>query len=465
MLQMKTVIKVTIILLFFVLIPAELCADKTPELYLGAGNDTFSMGLAKNYDDQKSFSINALLRFNKLEFKLDLDAITNRGWNDGFSIRNKNQKARNTDEYYSGRYDSASLTANYTFDFKIGSNTWLYITPAAGLSITGNLGLNKLQDANHNLFNLPNIDLFYDFEKVFHSANLGLNLETKAQITKIKSSKLFVGPRMEVRWVSNLQLSHSYFAEITLNNSLPLIKLGIGYSKTYSLSTSKTEKLYSQFASGLTVQFLSDAGLFRFSHVSYPLTGFGTSTIMINPIRHFMPSKWHDADLELAMGSDYIDSHHFHSYSFAIPTINNFAIAFKESYTGGYAKKGEEKYYPLIHERINDSYTLFGLKYNYSPKALGSWITLSPSLMLGFAHFDHAQRYNMDPSSLILEDQTQKTYSFVASPLLQLTILPPNFIKGGYTDMRFSFHAGAMFVTNKGITPLWGWNLTFGISL
>ncbi|NBK23792.1 MAG: hypothetical protein EOM68_17400, partial [Spirochaetia bacterium] len=101
-------------------------------LSLGTGNDWYTMGLGYNQDDGLSFGAEVQLSLDS-GLSIQLDALA-------YTDRIISQR----------RFDVMTASVSYPFTFH---TTMLetVISPAVGLTITGNLGFQDIQNSYHDL--------------------------------------------------------------------------------------------------------------------------------------------------------------------------------------------------------------------------------------------------------------------------------------------------------------------------
>lgn len=157
--------KKVLIVFFIILLSSSLFASS--QLHIGTGNDKFSMGLANNDDDGRTFDFFVQYRDKGgVEAFVSLQAWTNR------------VKVQRADRLIVG------LGYNYTFFEKSGFEFALGAT--AGLGIQGNFQLEKIQNQNHRNNKIDEVFFPYEEDRLFFDFSSTFSLSYKNNAAKLE---------------------------------------------------------------------------------------------------------------------------------------------------------------------------------------------------------------------------------------------------------------------------------------
>ncbi len=190
----------TVAIMLFVAILLPLGATS---LVIGTGNDWITMGFGNNTDDGHSFSVSAHAAFDTgLSLLFDLDGYTDQ---------------RET----AMRYSTLSLSLSYPFSFHPHPNLALTLSPLGGVHLSGDLGLQALQNLLHRILGRDEVFLTEAYDGVRAMVTLGAN----AQVSLTMGSHR-LGARVAAttvpEWESRLDLSLLYQVE-------EMLTVGVGY--------------------------------------------------------------------------------------------------------------------------------------------------------------------------------------------------------------------------------------------
>ena len=146
----------TLAIFFVLMLPSIFGAH----LDMMLGNDNRTFGIGRNLDDGRSFGSVVDFVYGNHRVSASLTGVTVKGYRtDSGDIR--------------ARHDSLELGYSYLFSWNPGHEE-LRLQPYAGVSIVGNLGLDWVQNAVHEVLGRKKVYLPYDYEKVRVFPSLGM---------------------------------------------------------------------------------------------------------------------------------------------------------------------------------------------------------------------------------------------------------------------------------------------------
>ena len=152
-----------IFILCIMLVP--LCADNKlwipNSLIIGMGNDKWDIGvLSYNADDQLSFSEHIRLSAPIWSLNLNMMAISNRGWQNGWEVGN--DEAIGDGIKFDGRYDVTDLSFSLNLNLLENDLLFIKLKPEIGISIVGDQGYDEIQNNFHKLLKIATLNIPYD---------------------------------------------------------------------------------------------------------------------------------------------------------------------------------------------------------------------------------------------------------------------------------------------------------------
>ena len=130
-------------------------------LYIGMGNDKWALAnISYNMDDQLSFSEHFYVEAPAYWLDVNMLAITNRGWQNGWSTLDFS--AEGDGNKIDGRYDVTQIFFSLPLDLLVTDNFYIWIRPEAGVSIIGDQNYAFLQNTLHKLINAAPLEVDYE---------------------------------------------------------------------------------------------------------------------------------------------------------------------------------------------------------------------------------------------------------------------------------------------------------------
>ena len=118
--------------------------DMDDRLLIGTGNDRYTMGISKNYDDNLSFNSLVDYQNGKLHLMTYLNGYTDRAGGK--------------------RHDELLFLGSWNFGLFRDSAFRVDIMPSLGLDLDGYLGFSDLQNGLHEIIGMDVVDLSYPGE-------------------------------------------------------------------------------------------------------------------------------------------------------------------------------------------------------------------------------------------------------------------------------------------------------------
>ncbi|MBQ6672451.1 MAG: hypothetical protein IJM73_04450, partial [Spirochaetales bacterium] len=128
---------------------------------LYTGNDLFNYGISRNDDDQLSYSFDFQLEAPLWYLRFDANGITNRGWRDGWDMRDYSKPYTPGAPVERGRYDSLETVTGLKLR-PVEDSVYVHLYPEAGFALVGNYGWEWGQNAIHKAAGIHEVDLPYD---------------------------------------------------------------------------------------------------------------------------------------------------------------------------------------------------------------------------------------------------------------------------------------------------------------
>ncbi|MGN0907230.1 MAG: hypothetical protein ACI4NM_08780, partial [Bullifex sp.] len=150
-------------------IPQSLC--------IGMGNDKWALAdISYNMDDQLSFSEHFYLEAPAYWVNVNMLAVTNRGWQNGWNTTD--YSAPGDGNKIDGRYDVTQIFFSLPLDLLETDRFYIWIRPEAGVSIVGDQNYAFLQNTLHKIINAAPLEVSYEIPGR-NEAKLSLNISTE----------------------------------------------------------------------------------------------------------------------------------------------------------------------------------------------------------------------------------------------------------------------------------------------
>jgi len=268
---------------------------ESPRVILGTGNDVLTIGLSRDVDDQRSFSLNTAVILGSKQITVDYESITNRGWRQRWSVYDETAQG-NPDSWFSGRYDELRITASHEFKFNKESCV-ITIKPGLGIDASGNLGGQFLQNTFHEISNIHKVYIPYDQKTVVRPL---ISFDSSIEFS---FGKFILKPTVRTMAVPMLRASES----ILIGASYYSLDFSLGYKFIQCKSSSDSnkltaEELLSKYQSGPVFNLSFDGGFVIGEYTTSILTGSGFGKIGFDVMALFEKRKT-DSPIKYKLGS------------------------------------------------------------------------------------------------------------------------------------------------------------------
>lgn len=452
--------KSLLFVLLFLLISLSLSAESGWDLKsvkLGIGNDKYAYGLSRNDDDQLSYSEHVTLSGERWYFQADLDGITNRGWKNGWDIRNSS--VEDDGDLIQGRLDVTEIKGGVNFDWDIGSLFSFRVSPETGFFLSGYTGYDFLQNTLHKIYKIHHVDLPYDYSDVRFHYYLGLNTTAYANIWSLGESKLALSLGGSAYHAFSFESGESVNATLTLYNDYSEI-LGVtaGWGWRQEHNSSYTMDLYARYITGPYAGYTINTGFFAINYYTELTNHFGYGVLSFDVMSLFKPTTWKENNIYFSLGFTHMMGLTYCDQELNYPVGNNFSVVFKNRYVAGYPinKNVELKNLPTESARVKQGHSMntIGVEYEYPIEALKNWVAPYVSLSLGYMRWDLSFLTNMVDGAKIpsfsygwSNDGSGPDYSFVVDTEAGITLIPEGLVSFNNTSFTLSGFVGMTYVT------------------
>lgn len=338
-------------------LPIPAYAFSLSSLSIGTGNDWYTMGLGYNQDDGFSFGSSLEATFdNNLSFQTFIRSYTDR-------IQSNR------------RYDEIQIGATYPFLFPAMHNAGIGIVGSAGVVLSGNLGLQTIQNRFHTLIGRDQVTLTY-YEDQFKSHPY---LALKAQAGYLVSNTLVgieLGTSYTHQWEFLLEANTfvSYGGFLTIR---------LGYIEKFVEGLYPSQKIQEQRYEGLRLAYVYDGGLFQSSFFSFLGSGASYGSFGLDVLAFKRPKTYTQTDFTFTSGILYnMEGHQNRLVAFSFGPIS-----FETRHTNG----------PMLNrwEDQNDRMNLgsWQLGYRWEFKSLSAFFTPVVKVSAGLHRFNLQQNY------------------------------------------------------------------------
>ncbi|NLK07026.1 MAG: hypothetical protein GX315_11765 [Spirochaetales bacterium] len=244
-------------------------------LSLGTGNDWYTMGLGYNQDDGLSFGAEVQLSLDS-GLSIQLDALA-------YTDRIISQR----------RFDVMTASVSYPFTFH---TTMLetVISPAVGLTITGNLGFQDIQNSYHDLIGRDPVLLAYD--------DCTQDTHPYLSLTAISGhffDSLFLGLGLDAKVIPTWEYSISssmYFAYHDI------LTVQLGYEEKWGKNLYPTQKTQEERYEGLKLGYTYDGGLLQTFYTTYLTSGYSYGGFAFDVLSFSVPKTFKQNDFSFSTG-------------------------------------------------------------------------------------------------------------------------------------------------------------------
>ena len=347
-------------------------------VYLYTGNDLFNYGISRNDDDQLSYSFDFQLEAPLWYTRFNANGITNRGWRDGWDMRDYDAEYTPGATVIRGRYDSLETVIGLKLK-PVEDNFYLHIYPEIGFALVGDYGWEWGQNAIHKMMNIHEVDLPYDSKDqrdVFAMLDLRVNLGFKFH--SYERTNLIGEIEVSTKNIIGFQSENQILARISVSTEThDLVGFHVGYMYAASLqeNTRYTQDLYIKYLNGLKVGFTIDTGIIFLKYTGNPQTNYGYGYIGFDVMGFFSKRKWERSDIYMRMANARFYDRSYHIIGLGIPLADSLDLVIKNSYLGGdpISPKEEAVEDLFKYERFKRDYSFFsfGVRYSFPEFAWG----------------------------------------------------------------------------------------------
>ncbi|MGE4584433.1 MAG: hypothetical protein AB7C91_07285 [Sphaerochaeta sp.] len=339
-------------------------AGSLSSLTFGASNDWYTLGLGNNTDDARSFGSDVQVQFSdKLQFSWKTEAFTDRME----SLR---------------RYDVQTFSIAYPLVAKQGERLQTDLQMGLGLVVTGDTGLQDVQNLLHSLIGRDKVTLLYEGAEPSLHPSISLSWESGVHL-----SRFLIGAKFEAQQTFNWETSGqgslyaSYADIIQVYGGYRLLSIA-GIYPSQSIQQSRYE--------GLTFGYSYDGGLLRTSYYTYPLTGYSYGGFSFDVLAFGKPKTFRHSDFSFSTGFLYdLEGQQNRLFSIAI---------------GPWSFETRHKNGPMFNDlqhqenRINIASFLLGYRYGWEVEH--SFVQPYAKLLAGLTRLNLMQDY----TTTVVED-------------------------------------------------------------
>ncbi len=426
---------------------------------LTTGNDKFNNGISRNDDDQFSYSFGLQVEAPLWYMHFDANGITNRGWRDGWDMRDYDTPFTPGASVYRGRYDSIETVVGLRLR-PIEDRFYLHVYPDVGFALVGDYGWEIGQNVVHRIAKIREVDLPYDNDgakNVFMMADGRVNAGFKFisfpktnLIAEVEaSSKNILGFQTENQILGRVSIS-------TKTHDLLGFHFGYMYSAALGDYQSATRDLYIRYLNGFRFGFTVDTGIIFIKYTATPETNFGYGYVGINALGFFEPRTWEESDASLRLSLARLYGSNYYYISVGVPVSDHFDIVIKNAFLGGNPlSASEERASDLtMYERLKRDYSSgsLGIRYNL-PGLFKGYVLPYVELSAGLQVFEVYSLYNQLDDDYLFGAEIPSSYWFEGTThfmLLNLeggaNILPENLLVFQDSSFQLDVFGGVNFI-------------------
>ena len=360
---------------------------------LYTGNDKFNYGITRNDDDQLSYSFDFMVESPLWYLRFNANGFTNRGWRDGWDMRDYDKEYTPGALVVRGRYDSLETVAGFKFR-PVENDFYIHIYPEIGFALVGDYGWEWGQNGVHRLLGIHEVELPYDNDG---AKTVRLMLDGRVNIgyklMKLKRTSLIAEIEASTKNIMGFQTENLILGRISISTQThDLIGFHFGYMFASELGDypSYTRDLYLQYLNGWKMGFTLDTGILFLKYTGSLETGFGYGYFGFNVLGFFEPRSWDQTDAYLSFSKARFYGSFYNYISVGIPVSDSFSLVLKNAYLGGNPlnKKEEESDDLNKYSRFKREYSSFtlGARYNL-PGFASDFITPYIELTAGMQIF------------------------------------------------------------------------------
>ena len=345
---------------------------------LYTGNDKYNYGISRNDDDQLSYSFDFQIEAPVWYVRFNANGFTNRGWRDGWDMRNQEKYFNEGASVIRGRYDSLETVAGFKLR-PVEDDFYIHLYPEIGFALVGDYGWEWGQNAIHRMLGIHEVDLPYDNDG---SRIARLMLDGRVNIgyklVKFKRTSLIAEIEASTKNIMGYQTENLILGRISVSTQThDLIGFHFGYMFASELGDypSYTRDLYLQYLSGWKMGFTIDTGFLFLKYTGSLETGYGYGYLGFDVLGFFESRNWENTDAYLSFSKARFYGSFYNYISVGIPFSDNFAFVLKNAYLGGNPIDKNEEATADLNEvsRFKREYSSFaiGVRYNLPGFASG----------------------------------------------------------------------------------------------
>lgn len=335
-------------------------------VYLFTGNDLFSYGVTRNDDDQLSYSFDFQVEAPIWYTRVNLNGITNRGWRDGWDMRNYYKKFDDGADVNKGRYDSLEGVVGLKLR-PIEDRFYLHIYPEVGLTLLGDYGWVWAQNMIHKIGGIHCVELPYDNpgQKTARMI-LGTRVNAGFKLFRFERSNQIVELEASTKNILGFQSENYVMARASISTEThDLVGFHFGYMFASALTDtpSYTQDLYLRYLRGWRLGFTVDTGLIFLKYTGNLESHYGYGYIGVDAMGFFAPRSWEETDAYLRFTKSSFYGHFYNLLSVGIPISDHLEVMIKNSYLGGEPLSPKEEAEADLDKevRLKQDYSFFTL--------------------------------------------------------------------------------------------------------
>ena len=425
-------------------------------ILLYTGNDKFNYGISRNDDDQLSYSFDFKVEAPLWYVQFDANGFTDRGYREGWDMRDQEKYFTPGASVVRGRYDSLETV----FGLKlrpIENDFYLHIYPEIGFALVGDYGWEWGQNAVHRLLGIHEVELPYEKDGI-KTVRLMLDCRVNFgyKILKFKRTNLIAEIEASTRNMPGFHSENQILGRISISTKThDLIGFHFGYmfANASEDESCYTQDLYYRYLHGWRVGFTIDTGILFLNYTGTPESGFGYGYFGFDVMGFFQPKTWEETDAYLSFSKARFYGSFYNYISVGLPFGEYFAFVIKNAYLGGNPvnKKAEESADLNKIDRFKREYSsaAIGIRFNLISSE-SSFVTPYFELTGGVQIYKIYALYNQ------LDDETMGYYGIMPQsamfnmdqyyPLLSfeggITVLPDGFLAFQDTSCQFEIFSG-----------------------
>ena len=444
---------------------------------LYTGNDLFSYGITRNDDDQLSYSFDFQVEAPLWFSRVNLSGITNRGWRDGWDMRDYSKPFDEGAMVKRGRYDSFEGVVGLKLR-PLEDKLYLHIYPEIGLALVGDYGWVWAQNLIHKIGGIHGVELPYDNpdQKTVHMM-LGTRVNFGYKLYSFQRSSLIVEAEASTKNILGLQSENYFLGRVSFSTEThDLLGFHAGYMYAAALtdSPSYTQNLYLRYLNGWRIGFTVDTGILFIKYTGNLETNYGYGYMGVDVMGFFQPRRWEETDAYLRFSKASFYGHYYNVLSVGYPVSDHLEVIVKNSYLGGEPLDPKEEASADLFEmaRYKQDYAFFtvGARYNL-PELLGDYINPYFEFSVGIQKFrfymlnnqldDESIWEGAVPSLLLSENEEVReayeldTFYGLISVEAGINILPESLVVFQDTSLQLEVFGGCNVIlggSTKGIS-------------